>query len=76
MKFKDILNMDEQELNKTLTELKTELIKTTSNVSTGTTNTNNSKKMQLRKDIARIKTLIRVKEIERDIKGMEEKDKG
>ncbi len=76
MKFKDMLNMEEKELEKMLKELKIELIKTTSNVSTSTTNTNNSKKRQLRRDIARLKTIMRMKDIERYVKSMEEEKKG
>ena len=64
MKTKDLRKLKPEEQNKRLKELKTELIKLTGESATGTPPKSPGQLRQVKKTIAKIKTLQREKEIE------------
>ncbi|MBU0472014.1 MAG: 50S ribosomal protein L29 [Nanoarchaeota archaeon] len=57
MKFKELSNLNNEELNKKLEEVKIELIKLNSQVATGITIKSPGQIKQLKKTIAKIKTI-------------------
>lgn len=63
MKAKDIKNLSAEELNKKVTELKNELFNLRFRLATGQLDNPSSIKM-VKRDIARVKTIIRERELE------------
>lgn len=63
MKAKDIRNLSAEELNKKVTELKNELFNLRFRLATGQLDNPSSIKM-VKRDIARVKTIIRERELE------------
>ena len=63
MKAKDIRNLSAEELNKKVTELKNELFHLRFRLATGQLDNPSSIKM-VKRDIARVKTIIRERELE------------
>lgn len=61
MKNKEIKNLPETELNKKIEELRHELIKVNAQVATGTTPKNPGQIKQMKRSIARIKTILKNK---------------
>ncbi len=61
MKFKELKNMEKDALQKKLDSLKLDLLKLNKQVSTGTTLKNTKEIREIKKTIARIKTLLNTK---------------
>lgn len=57
MKFKDISKLSKDEMNKKLSELKTELMKLTAQVAIGTTPKNTKQIREIKRTIAKVETL-------------------
>lgn len=72
MKFNDIKKLKGAELNKKTNELKIELIKLQAQSATGTAPKNPSQINQIKKTMARIKTLKRQNELDEMIKGIQQ----
>lgn len=61
MKIKDLNNLSEGELNDKLTEVRKELMKQNAQIATGTTPKSPGQVKELKKTIAKIKTIIKQK---------------
>jgi len=61
MKTKELRNTNKEELVKKLSELKLELIKINAQVATGTTPKSPGQVKQIKKDVAKIKTILNTK---------------
>ena len=67
-KKKDLKSMGTEELQKQLAELRMELIKSNSQVASGSAPKNPGQIKQMKKTVARILTIINLKKIEEDIR--------
>ena len=68
MKIKEIRGMSKEDLNAKLEELRKELVKVNAQIATGTTPKNPGHVKQVKKNIAKIITILKEKELEVDNK--------
>jgi ribosomal protein L29 len=73
MKFTDIKKLPKEELNKTLRELQTELMKLNAQIAVGTTPKNTKQVRDIKRTIAKIETL-RQQTFEKQVKELKTKN--
>ena len=74
MKYKDLKKLPKEEMEKKLTELRTELMKLNAQVAIGTTPKSTKQIREIKKNIARTETL-KTEEFNKQLSGLTEKPK-